>query len=287
MRAPAPLPLRLGYSPCPNDTTLFWALTHGLLPGELSVAAVLSDVQTLNRWATEGRLPVTKLSYRAALSPEVQRHYGLLRAGGAFGLGVGPLLVCSAKSAGKPLHALRVASPGDGTTAELLWRLAVPKARPTVPLPFHAGLAAVQAGEVDAALVIHEARFVYRERGLTLGLDLGAWWAERTGLPLPLGAILLRRDLAERANGVSAAIRDSLRHAREHPGAALAHVRAHAQEDDAAIREHVRTYVNALTEDVGERGERAVRELLRRGQAAGALGEVAEPLFLDRVPTPG
>ncbi|MHA0034660.1 1,4-dihydroxy-6-naphthoate synthase [Deinococcus sp. PESE-13] len=275
--------LHLGYSFCPNDTFIFHALHAGLVQGPLPVQEVLEDVQTLNDWAVAGRLPMTKISYRAYF--DVMDRYVALRSGGALGRGVGPLIVT--RPGVKDLTGLRVASPGALTTAELLLRLAYPGVE-VVRMRYDEVMPAVQRGEydgtaVDAGLIIHESRFTYPEYGLDKLLDLGAWWEGETGLPLPLGAILVRRDLpAHTQRELQDAVRRSLEYAYAHPAAARDYIREHALEmSDEVMQAHIDLYVNSLSLDVGEEGERAVRELLRRAVEVGAVTARPElPLFV-------
>lgn len=274
----SPAALDLGYSFCPNDTFIFYALSHGLVPSPLPVREVLEDVETLNLWAREGRLPITKISYRAYFG--VMDRYVALRAGGALGRGVGPLVVT-----GKPLGDLNgklVASPGALTTAEMLLRLAAPGARVT-RMRYDEVMPAVARGEVDAGLIIHESRFTYQDHGLHKFMDLGEWWEQGTGLPLPLGAILVRRDLpAELKWNLNGAVRASLEHARAHPGEGRAYIRRHALEmSDAVMQAHIDLYVNDFSLDVGEEGERAVRELHGRAVEAGVAPTSDLPLFVE------
>ena len=277
-----PATLRLGYSFCPNDTFIFHALHAGLVETPLPVREVLEDVQTLNEWALRGELPLTKISYRAYF--EVAGEYVALRAGGALGRGVGPLLVGRTP---QEEGGGAVASPGGLTTAELLLQLARPRT-PVVRMRYDEVMPAVARGEyqgqaVSAGLIIHESRFTYPEYGLHRWLDLGAWWEGETGLPLPLGAILVRRDLpGELQWALNGAVRRSLEYAYAHPDASRAYIRQHALElSDEVIDAHIGLYVNPLSLDVGEEGERAVGELLRRAQAVGAAGPVGAPLFVQ------
>lgn len=270
--------VELGYSFCPNDTFIFYALTHGRLGcGAPVVREVLEDVETLNRWALEGRLPLTKISYAAY--GQVRDQYVALRAGGAFGRGVGPMVV--AREALGNLAGHTVAIPGELTTAALLLRLSQTEAPRTVAMRYDAILPAVERGEVDAGLIIHESRFTYQSRGLVAVLDLGEWWARETGLPIPLGAILARRDLGlDRLAAINQSIRDSLEYAWQHPAEPAAYMREHALESDASVvRQHVDTYVNDLSRDVGDEGESAVRELFARAQALGLMPANTLPLF--------
>ncbi|SMB95175.1 menaquinone biosynthesis family protein [Deinococcus hopiensis] len=272
-----PPALDLGYSFCPNDTFIFYALHAGRVPSPLPVHEVLEDVQTLNGWAREGRLPITKISYRAYF--DVMNRYVALRAGGALGRGVGPLVV--ARQVLGDLNGRLVASPGAQTTAELLLRLAYPEVRLS-HMRYDEVMPAVERGEVDAGLIIHESRFTYPQHGLTRLLDLGAWWEGETGLPLPLGAILVRRDLPLGVQQqLNRAIRTSLEYAQDHPEEPMAYIRQHALEmSDDVMRAHIDLYVNALSLDLGEEGERAVRELYRRAVEVGAVPPSDLPLFV-------
>ena len=273
-----PAVLDLGYSFCPNDTFIFYALAHGLTSSPLPVREVLEDVETLNGWAREGRLPMTKISYRAYFG--VMERYVALRSGGALGRGVGPLVVTG--RALESLNGRRVASPGALTTAEMLLRLAAPGAQVT-RMRYDQVMPAVRRGEVDAGLIIHESRFTYQNYGLHKFMDLGAWWEDQTKLPLPLGAILVRRDLPSQTRwALNGAVRASLEHARAHPGEGRAYIRRHALEmSDAVMQAHIDLYVNDFSLDVGDEGERAVRELHRRAVAAGAAAPSDLPLFVE------
>ncbi|ABF46105.1 1,4-dihydroxy-6-naphthoate synthase [Deinococcus geothermalis] len=270
--------LDLGYSFCPNDTFIFYALQAGRVPAPLPVREVLEDVQTLNEWAKAGHLPITKISYRAYF--EVMDRYVALRSGGALGRGVGPLVV--AREALDNLNGRRVASPGALTTAELLLRLVYPDVH-LVRMRYDEVMPAVARGEADAGLIIHESRFTYPQHGLLKLLDLGAWWEGATGLPLPLGAILVRRDLPlDVQRGLNAAVRASLEYAHAHPQEPMNYIRQHALEmSDDVMRAHIDLYVNDFSLDVGAEGERAVRELHRRAVEVGAAPDCALPLFVE------
>ena len=278
MTAALPAVLDLGYSFCPNDTFIFYALSHGKTASPVPVRELLEDVQTLNDWAVQARLPITKISYRAYFS--VMNDYVALRSGGALGRGVGPLIV--AKEPFGDLNGRTVASPGALTTAELLLRIVYPGAR-TVRMRYDEVMPAVERGDVDAGLIIHESRFTYPQHGLIKLLDLGAWWEGETGLPLPLGAILVRRDLPATTRwALNEAVRSSLEYAHAHPQEPKAYIRQHALEmSDGVMQAHIDLYVNDYSRDVGDEGERAVRELYRRAVAAGAAGETSLPLFVQ------
>ena len=254
--------LTFGFSPCPNDTFAFHALVHGLVEAPFQVRPVLLDIEELNRRALTGEFEITKLSVGAFAA--VGERYRLLRSGAALGRGVGPLVV--AREA-RPLHeavAGRVAIPGVTTTAYRLLRLAAPALGEVVEFRYDRILGAVEHGEVDAGLIIHESRFTYREHGLVKLIDLGDWWEAQTGLPVPLAGICARADLDE-ATVVAAerAVRASVAHAFAHPEASRAFVRAHAQEmSDAVCDQHIALYVNEFSLDVGDEGYRAIRRLV-------------------------
>ncbi|MGY2893718.1 menaquinone biosynthesis family protein [Deinococcus sp. UYEF24] len=275
---PDPAVLELGYSFCPNDTFIFYALSHGKTDSPLPVQELLEDVQTLNDWAVEARLPITKISYRAYFS--VMKDYVALRSGGALGRGVGPLIV--AKTPLGDLNGRTVASPGALTTAELLLRIVYPQVK-IVRMRYDEVMPAVERGEVDAGLIIHESRFTYASHGLVKLLDLGAWWEGETGLPLPLGAILVRRDLsAETRWALNEAVKASLDYAWANPQEPKAYIRQHALEmSDEVMQAHIDLYVNDFSADVGDEGESAVRELYRRAVAAGAVEASGLPLFVE------
>ncbi|MQA92921.1 MAG: 1,4-dihydroxy-6-naphthoate synthase [Gemmatimonas sp.] len=259
--------LTLGFSPCPNDTFIFHALVHDLVaaPG-LAFDANLYDVETLNLLARELRLDVTKVSFGAL--PYLLNDYLLLRSGGALGRGCGPLIVSREDRATVPLRDARIAIPGRFTTANLLFRLHCPDAPPGIELVYDRIMPAVVAGEFDAGLIIHESRFTYPSHGLRKRLDLGEWWEEETGSPIPLGCIVIRRSLANHADAVEAAIRASVESALADPTRSKAYVRANAQEMSEDItRRHIDLYVNAFSVDLGPGGEGAVDQLLDRARA--------------------
>jgi 1,4-dihydroxy-6-naphthoate synthase len=277
--------LSLAYSPCPNDTYIFAAWTRGLLRDAPPVTVVLDDVEALNLAACAGKHALTKVSYGAI--PALMEHYRILRAGGALGRGCGPLVIVRPRADGsiRSLEDLgrtaRYAIPGRMTTAYLLLRLALGGEIDAVPMRFDRIVDAVAKGEVDAGLIIHESRFTYAQAGLGCALDLGAWWESTTGLPIPLGAILARRDLAADVLArVDPAIRASLAFARANPAAVAPYVREHAFEmDEGVMRAHIALYVNAYSDDIGSDGVAAVTELFERASRAGFLPRDAAPAF--------
>lgn len=275
-------PLRLGFSPCPNDCFVFDALVHGRVDTPLRFDVVLEDVEALNGLARAGALDVAKVSWHAV--GHLTRDWWMLRAGGALGHGVGPLIV--ARTAGVDLNGARVAVPGGTTTAKLLLRLFAPEGVDEVELRYDRIMPAVAAGEVDAGLIIHESRFTYRDHGLVALADLGAWWEARTGGLLPLGGIAVRKALGERvAREVGRAVAASVAAAFDDPAASEPYVAAHAQELSPEVRRaHIELYVNRWSRDVGTDGEAAVRRLLAEAHAIGLVPPVPADLF---VPDPG
>ncbi len=264
-------PITLGFSPCPNDTFIFHALVHGVVEtGGRTFEPSLADVETLNGWAVEGRLDVSKVSFGAL--PYLHADYALLRSGGAVGRGCGPLIVARNGVRVEEMDDLTIAIPGKLTTANLLLRLLRPAARPGVEMEYDRIMPAVASGAVDAGLIIHELRFTYPDHGLTCVVDLGAWWEETTGSPIPLGAIVARRSLGESVEVVERAIRESVSHAFRFPDDSREYVRSNAREMSPEVtRSHIDLYVNEFSRDLGEEGLRSVRELASRAAVAGLI----------------
>jgi 1,4-dihydroxy-6-naphthoate synthase len=278
--------LSLAYSPCPNDTYIFAAWTRGMLAGAPPVEVVLDDVEALNEAARAGRFELTKVSYGAI--PYLLDRYRILRAGGALGRGCGPLVIAKPDANGavpaladfKP-HA-RIAIPGVMTTAFLLLRLALQRPIDVVPMRFDAIVDAVASGAVDAGLIIHESRFTYQLSGLAQVADLGAWWESETGNPIPLGAILVRRDVPDaEARAIDETIRASLAFARRDEAAVAPYVREHAFEmDEAVMRAHIGLYVNDYSVDLGNDGVAAIEQLFELAAAARLVPEGVRPEFV-------
>jgi len=270
--------LSLAVSPCPNDTFVFHALVHGLIPGAPEVNLTFADVDVTNTAAERGEFDLVKVSYAAL--PWLLDDYQLLPCGGALGRGCGPL-VLTRDDAGTPdLSGATVAVPGDRTTAYLLFRLWAadrPPARIEV-VPFHQIMPGVAAGKYDAGLVIHEARFTYPRYGLTALVDLGEWWEQDTGLPIPLGAILAKKGAVD-PQAAAEWIRTSVSMAWANPAASRAFVLENAQEMEAdVVQQHIDLYVNEFTLDLGQDGYAAADALLGRSAAAG-ITPVVKPLL--------
>jgi len=271
----------LAYSPCPNDTYIFAALTGGMLEDAPPVRVHFADIEELNTAAASAEFELTKVSYGAI--PHLMRDYRILRSGGALGRGCGPLVVTRPGIADSlaGIRNLTVAIPGERTTAFMLLQLALGGRPRTQQMRFDAIVPAVASGIVDAGLIIHESRFTFADAGLVSVADLGAWWESVTGRPIPLGAILVRNDIDDlRAESIDEAIRASLRFARANEDAIMPFVRAHAFEmNDEVMRKHINLYVNAYSDDVGADGIAAVDALFARARAAGVLEADATPRF--------
>ncbi|HTR30524.1 MAG TPA: 1,4-dihydroxy-6-naphthoate synthase [Puia sp.] len=257
--------LTLGFSPCPNDTFIFDALVNKKIDTEgLDFDVRLEDVETLNQCALRGILDISKISY--GVFPLVMDRYLLLDAGGALGKGVGPLLISKRQLPLADIAGASTAIPGERTTAHLLFSLAFPTALDKRFMIFSDIEEAVLSGEVDCGVIIHENRFTYRQKGLTKLVDLGEFWERQTGAPIPLGGIVLRRDLTADqglAHRINRLIRKSLEFAFANYPALPEYVVTHAQEMDATVmRQHIDLYVNQYSLSLGSDGEQAVRTLL-------------------------
>ncbi len=256
--------LSLGYSPCPNDTFIFDAMVHGKVDTEgLVFEPVLDDVEALNQRAFAGKIDITKLSYHAFAY--LTNHYVLLDAGSALGNNCGPLLIAREKITDQQLIKGPIAIPGKMTTANFLLSVAYPDAQNKQAHLFSSIETVVAAGDVVAGLIIHENRFTYQERGLVCLMDLGEYWERSTGLPIPLGGIVVRNDLpVSIQRTINRVMRRSVEYAFAHPGAVMPYVRQHAQAmDDAVMKAHIDLYVTAFTLDLGDQGRAAVQQLFQ------------------------
>ncbi|MFF3687688.1 1,4-dihydroxy-6-naphthoate synthase [Streptomyces sp. NPDC002187] len=267
-------PLKIAYSPCPNDTFVFDAWAHGRIPGAPALDVTFADIDITNGMAERGEFDVLKVSY--AVLPWVLDEYALLPCGGALGRGCGPLVLGREPDA--DLRGRTVAVPSERSTAYLLFRLWTADAVPggvgeVVVMPFHEIMPAVRDGKVDAGLVIHEARFTYQQYGLHSLADMGEHWETTTGLPIPLGAIIAKRSLgADTLRLLAASARASVKMAWDDPDVSLPYVLEHAQEMDPSVaNQHIGLYVNEFTHDLGDAGYAAVRGLLTRAAAEGLV----------------
>lgn len=277
--------LSLGYSPCPNDTFIFYAMVHGSVDTMgLDFDEILLDVETLNQKALGSELDLSKISYHAF--GHLRKDYCLLRSGGALGRGCGPLLIATEEYSINELKKKRIAIPGRLTTAYLLMQMLDPdfrieKADISV-MPFNEIIAAVNNGKVDAGLIIHESRFTYQSYGLKEVIDLGGWWEEETGLPIPLGGIIAKRELGpDLIKTVDNVLHSSIEFALNNMDIAMQYIKEHAQElSEDVIKRHIELYVNNYSLDIGDDGENAVRELLYRAERSGIIPASNEPFFI-------
>jgi 5,8-dihydroxy-2-naphthoate synthase len=276
--------LSLAFSPCPNDCFMFEAIVNQRIDLDgLEFDVHLADVEALNAAAMAGRAGVTKLSYHAFA--HCADRYVLLDAGSALGRNCGPLLISKRSITPDEVErgALRIAIPGQLTTANLLLGLAFPKARNKTELVFSAIEGALLNGEFDAGVIIHENRFTFEAKGLKKIIDLGEFWEQSTGAPIPLGGIVIDRNVADDVKArVNRVVCRSVEYAFAHRDASLPYVREHAQEmsEDVMYR-HIDLYVNDYSVDLGSEGRRAIELLLERAAAAGVITRPTTGLFLD------
>ena len=254
--------LTLGFSPCPNDTFMFAALVNGWIDTKgLTFESELADIETLNEWAGQGRLDITKLSFNRYYSLSDQ--YRLLSSGAALGRGCGPLLVARQALSPESIDQASIALPGVWTTAHLLFSVFYPNARDKRFMVFHEIEEAVSNGSTEAGVIIHENRFTYEDKGLVKITDLGETWEQETGLPIPLGGIFSSAALdAHLSHLIEELIRESILFARRYPEKVMPYVRAHAQEmEDSVMQAHIDLYVNDFSLDLGDEGHTAILRL--------------------------
>lgn len=276
--------INIAFSPCPNDTFIFHAWVHRLIPDAPELNVMYADVDITNNLAAkpnETSPDIMKISYAAL--PWVLDQYTLLPCGGALGRGCGPLVLTSQERSARDLQGCTVAVPSERSTAYLLFRLWAAQQIPggvgkIIVMPFDKIMPAVQRGEIDAGLVIHEARFTYGNYNLKLLADLGNWWEEDTGLPIPLGAIVAKRGMDTEAIG--AWIKQSLDYAWKHPEASEEYIMSHAQEMSHDVtRAHIDLYVNEFSYNLGEDGYGAIKALLGRAAQEGLI----PPIDVDKL----
>jgi len=274
--------LTLGFSPCPNDTFIFDAMIHGRIDTEgLEFELFLGDVEELNRRAFATDLDITKLSYHAYA--HLVESYVLLDAGSALGNNCGPLLIARSPIAAENIPQLKIAIPGKLTTANFLLSLAFPGATQKTEMLFSDIERAVLEGTVDAGLIIHENRFTYTDKGLVKLIDLGEYWEQSTGMPIPLGGIVIKRSLPEAIiQKVNRVIRRSVEYAWANPNASAAFVAEHAQEMDPVVRkQHIDLYVNAYSADLGQKGRAAVGHLFQVAQEKSIIPPQNQAIFIS------
>ncbi|GET31657.1 1,4-dihydroxy-6-naphtoate synthase [Prolixibacter bellariivorans] len=274
--------LTLGFSTCPNDTFIFDAMVHNRVDTEgLTFETVMADVEELNRLAFAGEIDITKLSYAAYA--QLTSQYVLLDAGSALGRNNGPLLISKTKIYPDEVPNLRIAIPGEHTTANLLLSVAYPSVKEKKEYLFSDIEEVVLSGEMDAGLIIHENRFTYQKRGLKKILDLGEYWEETTGSPIPLGGIVVNRNLPrEVQEKVNRVMKRSVEYAYEQPDASYPFVKLYAQEmEESVMRSHIDLYVNEFTRNLGDEGKQAVRTLYSKAEDLGIIPKMERSIFLD------
>jgi 1,4-dihydroxy-6-naphthoate synthase len=289
--------LSLGFSPCPNDTFIFDAMIHQKIDTEgLSFEVVFDDVETLNQKAFRADLDITKLSYHAYAY--LTENYVLLHAGSALGFGVGPLLICNnedyistdslqnlrsqASGLWSQASDLRIGIPGNYTTANFLLSTAFPEAKNKIAMKFFEIESALLNDQIDLGVIIHENRFTYQDKGLKKIIDLGEYWEDLTNGPIPLGGIMIKRNLPEEIKQkVNRTIRRSVEYAFDHPESGLDFIHSLSQEmSTEVIKKHIDLYVNKFSIDLGELGRKAVETFFREAHKAGIIPETKQNLFL-------
>ncbi len=274
--------LNLGISPCPNDTFIFGGLlTDQVIPiGFTLKESYLEDVETLNLWALESKLDITKISFNTL--GNVLDEYTLLSTGCALGRKCGPLLVQNKKSIDIDISDQTIAIPGKNTTAALLMKMCYPLCEKYVEMRFDEIMPAIESGKIDAGVIIHESRFTYQNHGLYLVKDLGDWWEESTGHPIPLGGIVARRSFGvDLLQEIEYAICKSMKWAFENTIKSNQYIKENAQEmDEKVIADHINLYVNDYTAELGKRGKASVMEFLKRGNELGAFSANLENVFV-------
>jgi len=281
--------LSIGFSPCPNDTFIFDALIHNKIDTEgLDFEVFFDDVETLNQKALRGELDITKLSFHAFA--HVASKYALLDAGSALGFGVGPLLVCNNKELleSEELNAensfLTVGIPGELTTANFLLGIAFPNLRNKEVMVFSEIEDALLNNRIDLGLIIHENRFTYADKGLHKIVDLGSYWEKLTGCAIPLGGIVINRNIDQEIQlKVNRLIRKSVEYAFENPKSGIDFISSHAQEmDEAVMYKHIELYVNKYSINLGEEGRKAIDILFKMAQEKGIIPTLTENLYVTR-----
>ncbi len=278
--------ISLGYSPCPNDTFIFYAIVHGKISSNhVKFDEILLDVEALNLKALNTELDITKLSYHAF--GHLRDNYCLLRSGSALGRGCGPLVISKNSYSIEDLKNKIIAIPGRLTTAYMLLQLRDPSFQfdPSriLIMPFNKIMESVATGEADAGLIIHESRFTYSGLGLQKVLDLGDWWEKETGLPIPLGGIAARRSLGnDLIQDIDSLLKRSVQYSFFNRNEPLDYIKQHSQElSSDVVNQHIDLYVNDFTIDIGEEGIRSVNTFFERAEEAGIIPKSHHTLFVN------
>lgn len=255
--------LKLAFSTCPNDTFIFDAWVNGHLPNALATSPFLGDIDHLNAMAKNDETDIIKISYHAFI--HLAEKYIMLDAGSALGFGVGPLLIAKNEISLNDIHQLRIAIPGELTTAAMLLKYAFPEAVNTTVMLFSEIEEAILSGTVDAGVIIHENRFTYQQKGLIKLLDLGSYWEEKTTLPIPLGGIAVRRSFnKDQLLEINVMMQKSVEFAFANPKTSMPYVKRYAANMDTEVmQQHINLYVNNETLKIDEQGKKAVRTLAK------------------------
>lgn len=274
--------ITVGHSPDPDDAFMFYALAHDKIDtGPYRFRHELQDIETLNRRAMRGELEVTAVSLHAYA--QLQDKYALLPTGCSMGDKYGPMVVARRPMSVGDLKGIRIAVPGTMTTAFLALRLLLPEGFEYGVVPFDEIIPQVAAGKFEAGLIIHEGQLTFQNQGLSLVVDLGVWWQEKTGLPLPLGGNVVRRDLGPKViSDISRLLKESIRYALDHRQDALQYALQYARDMDVSLADRfVGMYVNEWTLDYGPRGREAVQRLLAEGHRVGVIPKPVVVEFVD------
>jgi len=276
--------LTIAYSPCPNDTFIFYAMIHHLITcNEISFKVIHKDVEQLNQSARNAMYDITKLSFHAA--GHLLDNYGLLRTGSALGYNCGPLIVAPKGSDLSLLSNVKIAVPGEWTTANLLLGLYLKQKPEIISMPFDTIMPAIQKGQAQVGVIIHEGRFTYERFGLTCLLDLGQWWEKETNLPIPLGCIALKRELSHLAPSIEQCMIKSIEFSQHQPEKAASYIKHYAQEtEEDVIRQHIDLYVNNNTRLLDETGIKAIETLFKKAYDVGMIPNLNQKLFCDETP---
>lgn len=273
--------LLIGFSPCPNDTFMFDALTNGKLDIPYQFEVHMADIEQLNQKALNGELDITKVSYHTAALLTDQ--YQILNSGSALGSNCGPLLLSKNPFLIEDIKTAKIAIPGEYTTANMLLKLAFPTIGSSKEYLFSDIEQAVLSEEVDLGLVIHENRFTYQDKGLNKLIDLGEYWEEKTKLPIPLGAIIIKRSLTNKIkNDIDHYLRKSIQFAFDHPQSASSFITSHAQAmDETVMYKHIDLYVNKYSLDLGVVGKKSVEKVFELLVQNGIIDSIPNQIFVD------
>ncbi len=274
--------LTLGFSTCPNDTFIFDAMVHNKIDTEgLEFDLVLGDVEELNRMAFKGEIDITKISYHAYAY--ISDKYKILNSGSALGQNNGPILISKRKVYSDEINDLRIGIPGKNTTANLLLSIAYPRIKSKNEYVFSDIEEAILSNEIDAGLIIHESRFTYKQKGLKKVVDLGEYWERETNLPIPLGGIIINRNLPiEAQNKVDRVLHESIKYAFANPDSSYEYVKTYAQEmKKEVMQNHIKLYVNNFTLQIGSEGRNAINKLYEKAIENKIIKEINKNIFLD------